>query len=35
MATKKSAIMWVGIGAVLMFMAVCLNLELLPVRLAY
>jgi hypothetical protein len=32
----KSVIMWIiGIGAVLLFMAVCLNLNLIPVRLAY
>ena len=36
MSTLKSMIMWViGIGAVLLFMAACLNLELFPVRLAY
>ena len=32
----KSIIMWIiTIGAVLLFMAVCLNLELLPICLAY
>ena len=36
MSTLKSMLMWViGIGAVLLFMAACLNLELFPVRLAY
>jgi hypothetical protein len=36
MSTLKSVIMWViGIGAVLLLMAACLNLELLPIRLAY
>ena len=36
MSTLKSMIVWViGIGAVLLFMAACLNLELIPVRLAY
>jgi hypothetical protein len=36
MATRKSVIMWIiGMGVVLLLMAVCLNLDLFPVRLAY
>jgi len=32
----KSVIMWIiGVGAVLLLMAVCLNMDLLPVPLAY
>jgi hypothetical protein len=32
----KSVVLWIlGIGAVLLFMALCLNLELFPVPLAY
>ena len=36
MSFTKSAIMWViGLGAVLLFMAACLNMEMFPIRLAY